>query len=79
MPDIKLRRMYPSKLEPTYMYIVKSMLKKEINFNSNIVKLIFSISIIGSAIPSVYQDFTYGHNGHFSHYGNDACWLSLWR
>ncbi len=69
MPDIKLRRMYPRELEPSWKYIAKSMLKKEINFNSKMVKLIFSISIIGSAIPSVYQDFAYGHSGHFSHYG----------
>jgi hypothetical protein len=69
MPDIKLRRMYPRELEPSWKYIAKSMLKKEINFKSKMVKMIFSISIIGSAIPSVYQDFTYGHNGHFSHYG----------
>ncbi len=69
MPDIKLTRMYPNKYESSYKQIAKSMLKKEINFNSKIVKMIFSISIIGSAIPSVYQDFTYGHTGHFSHYG----------
>jgi len=33
------------------------------------VKAIFGISIIGSAIPSVYQDFTYGHQGTWTHYG----------
>ena len=76
MPDIKLERLYPTKLEPTWKYIAKSILKKtksilkkKINFKSKMVKLIFSISIIGSAIPSVYMDFTYGHSGHFSHYG----------
>ncbi len=33
------------------------------------VKLIFRIVIIGSAIPSIYQDFTYGHQGTWTHYG----------
>ena len=33
------------------------------------IKLIFSITIIGSAIPSVYQDLTYGHQGEWTHYG----------
>ena len=33
------------------------------------IKLIFSITIIGSAIPSVYQDITYGHQGEWTHYG----------
>jgi len=37
--------------------------------NNKYVKLLFSISIIGSALPSIYQDFTYGHNGVWSHYG----------
>ena len=32
-------------------------------------KLIFSIAIMGSAIPSIYQDFTYGHSGEWTHYG----------
>ena len=32
-------------------------------------KLIFSIAIMGSAIPSIYQDFTYGHGGEWTHYG----------
>ena len=33
------------------------------------IKIIFSISIIGSALPSVYQDLTYGHQGQWTHYG----------
>ena len=33
------------------------------------VKLLFSFSIMGSAIPSIYQDFTYGHQGEWTHYG----------
>jgi len=33
------------------------------------VRLIFSIAIMGSAIPSIYQDFTYGHDGEWTHYG----------
>ena len=37
--------------------------------NSTYIKLLFSISIMGSAIPSIYQDFTYGHQGTWTHYG----------
>ena len=33
------------------------------------VKTIFGISIVGSAIPSIYHDFTYGHQGTWTHYG----------
>ena len=33
------------------------------------IKIIFSIAIIGSALPSVYQDLTYGHQGQWTHYG----------
>ena len=33
------------------------------------VKILFSISIMVSAIPSIYQDFTYGHQGEWTHYG----------
>ena len=33
------------------------------------IKLIFSLSIILSAIPSIYQDITYGHTGTWTHYG----------
>ena len=33
------------------------------------IKLIFSLSIILSAIPSIYQDLTYGHSGTWTHYG----------
>ena len=33
------------------------------------IKTIFSISIMGSAIPSVYQDMIYGHQGTWTHYG----------
>jgi len=33
------------------------------------VKVIFSFSIILSALPSIYQDFTYGHQGVWTHYG----------
>ena len=42
-------------------------MKKFLNLKS--IKFIFSISIIGSAIPSIYQDFTYGHSGIWTHYG----------
>tara|TARA_R110002020_G_scaffold366025_1_gene578105 strand:+ start:392 stop:715 length:324 start_codon:yes stop_codon:yes gene_type:complete len=33
------------------------------------VKLVFSLSIILSAIPSIYQDVAYGHSGTWTHYG----------
>jgi len=33
------------------------------------VKLLFSISIMGSAIPSIYADFIYGQQGTWTHYG----------
>ena len=33
------------------------------------VRLMFSVSIMVSAIPSIYQDFTYGHQGEWTHYG----------
>ena len=33
------------------------------------IKLLFSLSIMLSAIPSIYQGFTYGHQGEWSHYG----------
>jgi len=37
--------------------------------DNNITKLVFAISIMGSAIPSIYQDLTYGHQGTWTHYG----------
>ncbi len=37
--------------------------------NRKIVKGIFSVSIIGSALPAIYQDITYGHQGTWTHYG----------
>ena len=37
--------------------------------NSKWTKVLFSISIMGSAIPSIYQDFTYGSSGQWTHYG----------
>jgi len=33
------------------------------------VRIIFSLSVMLSAVPSIYQDFTYGHNGDWTHYG----------
>ena len=58
--------------------------------NNKYVKLLFSISIMGSAIPSIYQDFTYGHSGVWTHYGmmlvgvlyfieSLLCTLDLWK
>tara|TARA_R110002060_G_scaffold59704_1_gene69520 strand:- start:245 stop:439 length:195 start_codon:yes stop_codon:yes gene_type:complete len=37
--------------------------------NKKWIKILFSVSIIGSAIPSIYTDFTYGHQGEWTHYG----------
>ena len=37
--------------------------------NNKLVKFIFSISIMGSAVPSIYQDFTYSSQGEWTHYG----------
>ena len=33
------------------------------------IKILFSLSIMLSAIPSIYQDFTYGLQGEWTHYG----------
>ena len=33
------------------------------------VKLLFSLSIMLSAIPSICQDINYGHSGTWTHYG----------
>jgi len=33
------------------------------------VRFIFSLSIIGSTIPSIGADLTYGHQGTWTHYG----------
>mgnify|MGYP001260800583 CR=1 FL=1 len=69
------RKRKPTKRTPTPVETLrgsikaKKILDKEVNLNSPIIKALFSISIIGSAIPSVYLDFTQGHSGHFSHYG----------
>ena len=37
--------------------------------NGKIVKGIFSVAIMGSAVPEIYQDFAYGHQGEWVHYG----------
>jgi hypothetical protein len=69
------RKRRPTKRTPTPVTKLKGIIKaknildKEVNLNNPIIKALFSISIIGSAIPSVYLDFTQGHSGHFSHYG----------
>lgn len=34
------------------------------------IKAIFSVALIGSSLPEIYEDFTFGHqDGEFSHYG----------
>jgi hypothetical protein len=37
--------------------------------NRKWVKLVFSLAIMGSALPAIYQDLTYGHQGEWVHYG----------
>ena len=37
--------------------------------NNKWTKLLFSLSIMLSAVPSIYQDFTCGHSGEWTHYG----------
>ena len=32
-------------------------------------KLLFSLAIMGSAIPSIYADFSTGNSGTWTHYG----------
>ena len=39
------------------------------SLNGKWIKVLFSISIMGSAIPSIYQDFTQGSSGQWTHYG----------
>jgi len=34
-----------------------------------IIKVIFSVAIMGSAVPAIYQDFAYGYQGEWIHYG----------
>lgn len=65
-PVTKLKGIIKAKHTPPK---AKNILDKEVSLNNPIIKALFSISIIGSAIPSVYMDFTQGHSGHFSHYG----------
>jgi len=37
--------------------------------NNKIVKILFSISIIVSTVPSIIQDFNEGVNNGYTHYG----------
>ena len=48
------------------------MIKKLLN--NKWIKLLFSVSIMLSALPSIYQDFTYGHSGEWTH---DVGWFTL--
>ena len=48
---------------PDYLLYMKKFLSRKI------VKGIFSLAIIGSALPEIYQDFAYGHQGEWTHYG----------
>ena len=51
-------------------FITKQKIKQMKKFLENKwIKILFSLSIMLSAIPSIYQDFTYGHQGEWTHYG----------
>ena len=57
---------------PDYDWL-KDTLEKEVKpksfLDNKCVKILFSISIMLSAVPSIYEDFTYGHQGTWTHYG----------
>jgi hypothetical protein len=48
---------------------LKKELKPKSFLDNRWVKILFSISIMLSAVPSIYEDFTYGHQGTWTHYG----------
>ena len=48
---------------------MRQVVKPKSFLDNKWVKVIFSLSIMLSAIPSIYQDFTYGHQGTWTHYG----------
>ena len=48
---------------------MRQVVKPKSFLDNKWVKVIFSLSIMLSAIPSIYQDFTYGHQGEWTHYG----------
>jgi|TARA_R110000744_G_scaffold253328_1_gene368972 hypothetical protein len=81
-PHIKLAeeisfRLLATRNHPEYDWLVNILNKDSSKDKSSIksflenkyVKLCFSFAILGSAIPSIYQDFTYGHQGTWTHYG----------
>ena len=48
---------------PNYLLYMKKFLSRKI------IKGIFSLAIIGSAVPEIYADVAYGHQGEWVHYG----------
>ena len=67
-------RLLATKKHSDYQWLVNKLKPKKENkikpvLNNKWVKLLFSLSIMGSAIPSIYQDFTYGSKGEWTHYG----------
>ena len=42
--------------------------KLKLFLENKYVRLLFSFAIMGSAVPSIYQDITYGHQGTWTHY-----------
>tara|TARA_Y100001937_G_scaffold128370_1_gene204253 strand:- start:420 stop:734 length:315 start_codon:yes stop_codon:yes gene_type:complete len=67
-------RLLATKKHSDYQWLVNKLKPKKENkiksvLNNKWVKLLFSLSIMGSAIPSIYQDFTYGSQGEWTHYG----------
>jgi len=50
-----------------YLFYVREILKKILN--NKLIKVLFSISIIISTIPSIITDFHEGVNNGATHYG----------
>ena len=67
-------RLLATKKHPDYVWLVDVLNKKRKGskhsfLDHKYVRLIFSFAIMGSAIPSIYLDFTSGHQGTLTHYG----------
>ena len=67
-------RLLATKKHPDYVWLVDVLNKKRKGskpsfLDHKYVRLIFSFAIMGSAIPSIYLDFAFGHQGTWTHYG----------
>jgi len=72
LPRIQIRRGRASRAAPANTTgETMSIKSKLINFmDQSVTKAIFSISIIGSALPSIYQDVTSGRGMTWAYFGN---------